>query len=54
MRLDMGIERVIIGTMAIQNPDFVKQAISALWLSHIAVGIDAKMVGCYPWLGNHQ
>lgn len=51
MRLDMGIERVIIGTMAIQNPDFVKQAIQRFGSSHIAVGIDAKngKVATHGW-----
>lgn len=39
--LNAGIERVIIGTSAIRNPAFVREAVS-LFGDRIAVGIDAK------------
>jgi len=50
-RLDIGIERVIIGTMAVKNPEFVKEAVERFGSEHIAVGIDAKdgMVATHGW-----
>ena len=39
--LDAGIARVILGTAAVRDPDFVKQAARA-FPGHIAVGIDAR------------
>jgi phosphoribosylformimino-5-aminoimidazole carboxamide ribotide isomerase len=39
--LDMGIERVIIGTEAIRHPEFVER-ISRLYPGRIVVGIDAR------------
>jgi phosphoribosylformimino-5-aminoimidazole carboxamide ribotide isomerase len=50
-RLDMGIDRVIIGTMAVKNPDFVKEAVERFGSQHIAVGIDAKngLVATHGW-----
>ncbi|HNR11898.1 MAG TPA: 1-(5-phosphoribosyl)-5-[(5-phosphoribosylamino)methylideneamino]imidazole-4-carboxamide isomerase [Thermodesulfobacteriota bacterium] len=46
----LGINRVILGTVAYQNPDFVKAACSA-FPGHIAVGIDARngMVAVKGW-----
>jgi len=41
MYLEMGVERVIIGTEAIQNPGFVKDACK-LFPGRIIVGIDAR------------
>ncbi len=48
--LDNGIARVIIGTSAIKNPEFVKQAVKK-YGDRIAVGIDAKdgMVAISGW-----
>lgn len=48
--LKNGVERVIIGTSALSNPDFVKTAVSK-YGSRIAVGIDAKdgMVAVNGW-----
>lgn len=50
-RLEVGISRVIIGTMAIKNPDFVSEAISKFGADAIVVGIDAKngMVATHGW-----
>lgn len=50
-RLQIGIDRVIIGTMAVKQPDFVKQAIAAFGKRRIVVGIDAKfgMVATDGW-----
>ena len=39
---DCGIRRVIIGTKAVQNPGFVKEAISVFGADRIVVGVDAK------------
>jgi phosphoribosylformimino-5-aminoimidazole carboxamide ribotide isomerase len=39
--LDKGIARVILGTVAVRNPDLVKQACK-LFPGQVAVGIDAK------------
>ncbi len=40
--LELGVYRVIIGTKAVENPDFIKQAIEQFGPEHIVVGIDAK------------
>lgn len=40
--LDLGVYRVIIGTKAVTNPDFIKEAINQFGAKHIVVGIDAK------------
>lgn len=49
--LEMGIHRVILGTIAIQNPDFVGQMV-AKYGKAIAVGVDAKneKVATHGWL----
>jgi len=39
--LEKGIQRIILGTVAVRNPTLVKDA-SRLFPGHIAVGIDAK------------
>lgn len=48
--LENGVERVIIGTSALNNPEFVKTAVSK-YGGRIAVGIDAKdgMVAVNGW-----
>ena len=50
--LSVGIERVIIGSMAVKNPDFVKAALDKFGAEKIVVGIDAKdgMVATEGWL----
>ena len=50
-RLDLGVQRVIIGTMAVKNPEFVREAVQCFGAKHIAVGIDAKngKVATHGW-----
>ena len=43
--LNVGIDRVIIGSMAVKNPSFVQEAIDRFGAEKIVVGIDAK--DCY-------
>ncbi len=40
--LNLGASRVIIGTMAVLNPQFVKEAVNVFGADKIIVGIDAK------------
>ena len=40
--LDLGVSRVIIGTKAVDNPDFIKEAILRFGAEKIVVGVDAK------------
>lgn len=49
--LTHGISRVILGSAAIRDPDFVKKA-AKKWGKHIAVGIDARneMVAAQGWV----
>ena len=39
--LDKGLQRVILGTVAVENPELVRQAAKA-FPGHVAVGIDAR------------
>ncbi|SFR75123.1 1-(5-phosphoribosyl)-5-[(5-phosphoribosylamino)methylideneamino] imidazole-4-carboxamide isomerase [Streptococcus equinus] len=50
--LAVGIDRVIIGSMAVKNPEFVKAALEKFGSDKIVVGIDAKngMVATEGWL----
>lgn len=41
-KLDTGIARVIIGTMAVKNPEFVRNAISEFGADRIVVGLDGR------------
>ncbi|MBP64848.1 MAG: 1-(5-phosphoribosyl)-5-[(5-phosphoribosylamino)methylideneamino]imidazole-4-carboxamide isomerase [Chloroflexi bacterium] len=52
MILDMGIDRVIIGTAAIEAPDEVQAAVDDLGADHVIVGIDAKdgIVQTHGWM----
>ena len=47
-----GVERVILGSAALKNPQLVKDAVQKFGSRHIAVGIDAKngMVATEGWL----
>lgn len=49
--LSYGIYRVIIGTKAVKEPEFVKAAIERFGAEHIVVGVDAKngMVATHGW-----
>jgi phosphoribosylformimino-5-aminoimidazole carboxamide ribotide isomerase len=40
--LDMGVERVILGTVAIENPDLIDQVVAAFGGDRVVVGIDAR------------
>ncbi|GEN56248.1 1-(5-phosphoribosyl)-5-[(5-phosphoribosylamino) methylideneamino] imidazole-4-carboxamide isomerase [Halolactibacillus alkaliphilus] len=46
----LGVDRIVIGTAAIENPDFLKEAL-AKYKAHIVVGIDAKneRVATHGW-----
>ncbi len=48
--LDRGLQRVILGTIALRNPALVKEA-AKLFPGHVAVGIDARggMVAVEGW-----
>lgn len=50
--LNVGIDRVIIGSMAVKNPDFVKAALDKFGSDKIVVGIDTKdgYVATEGWL----
>ena len=50
--LKSGVERVILGSAALKNPQLVKNAVQKFGSQHIAVGIDAKngMVATEGWL----
>lgn len=50
-KLSLGVDRVIIGTKAVENPQFVKEAITRFGAERIVVGIDAKngMVATDGW-----
>ena len=38
----MGVSRVILGTIAVKNPEFVKEAVDTFGSDKVVVGIDAK------------
>ena len=50
-RLNLGVTRVILGTKAVESPDFVKEAVEKFGADKIVVGIDAKdgMVAIKGW-----
>ncbi len=50
--LEAGIDRVIIGSMAVKNPSFVEEALAQFGSDRIVVGIDAKggRVATEGWL----
>lgn len=50
-RLNMGVTRVILGTKAVESPEFVKEAITTFGADKIVIGIDAKdgMVAIKGW-----
>ena len=49
--LSYGIYRVIIGTKAVKNPEFVREAVARFGAERIVVGVDAKngMVAIEGW-----
>lgn len=50
-KLSMGVTRVILGTKAVESPEFVKEAVKRFGADKIVVGIDAKdgMVAIKGW-----
>ncbi len=50
-KLSLGVNRVIIGTKAVKDPAFIKEAISLFGADKIVIGIDAKdgMVAIEGW-----
>ena len=50
-RLSLGVKRVILGTVAADNPEFVRKAIERFGAESIVVGIDAKdgYVATHGW-----
>ena len=50
-RLSLGVTRVILGTKAVESPEFVKEAVEKFGAEKIVVGIDAKdgMVAIKGW-----
>lgn len=53
---EVGIDRVILGTAAIENPDFLKTALKKYGPERIVVGVDVKngYVATSGWLVNTQ
>ncbi|WP_069998103.1 1-(5-phosphoribosyl)-5-[(5-phosphoribosylamino)methylideneamino]imidazole-4-carboxamide isomerase [Cellulosilyticum sp. I15G10I2] len=51
-KLNMGVDRIILGSAAIKNKELVKQAIDTFGADKIVVGVDAKagMVAIEGWL----
>ena len=52
--LSLGVSRVILGTIAIEQPDIVRDALTRFGVEHIAVGIDARdgLVRTRGWKDN--
>lgn len=50
-KLNLGVDRVIIGTKAVKDPAFIKEAIATFGSKRIVIGIDAKegMVAIEGW-----
>lgn len=50
-KIELGINRVIIGTKAVETPAFVKEAVKEFGSDRIVIGIDAKdgMVAIQGW-----
>ena len=50
-KLNLGLNRVIIGTKAVKEPQFIKEAIEAFGADRVVIGIDAKdgMVAIEGW-----
>ncbi|HKL98835.1 MAG TPA: HisA/HisF-related TIM barrel protein, partial [Mobilitalea sp.] len=57
-KLSLGIARVIIGTKAVKDPGFIREAVSTFGQDKIVIGIDAKdgLVAIEGWetLSNYQ
>ncbi len=40
--LEMGVDRIVLGTVAVEKPELVQQALDAFGPARVAVGIDAR------------
>ncbi|MEG2349894.1 MAG: 1-(5-phosphoribosyl)-5-[(5-phosphoribosylamino)methylideneamino]imidazole-4-carboxamide isomerase [Hungatella sp.] len=49
--LDLGVTRVIIGTKAVQHPEFIREMVAVFGSERIVIGVDAKdgMVATEGW-----
>ena len=49
--LDTGAQRIILGTSALKNPEFLKESLQKFGPEKIVVGVDAKdgMVATHGW-----
>ncbi len=54
--IELGVSRVVLGTMAVQQPEFVEAALKKLGAEFVAVGIDAQdgFVRLYGWKEGSQ
>lgn len=52
--LDLGVSRVVLGTIAVEEPDVIKKASKRFGAEKIAVGIDARdgLVRLHGWQSN--
>ena len=52
LALNLGATRIVLGTIAVKNPDLVQQALNRFGPERIVVGIDARdgMVATHGWL----
>jgi phosphoribosylformimino-5-aminoimidazole carboxamide ribonucleotide (ProFAR) isomerase len=54
-KLNLGVERVIIGTKAVKDPAFIKEANNTIGADRIVIGIDAQgRNGCNRGLGDNK
>ena len=42
--LGLGVDRVILGSVALKNPELTKQVIAEYGAERIVIGVDGKMV----------
>jgi phosphoribosylformimino-5-aminoimidazole carboxamide ribotide isomerase len=40
--LELGVDRIVLGTLAVENPELVQQATQSYGAEHVAVGLDAR------------
>lgn len=54
--LDLGVARVVLGTIAVEQPELVAQALNKFGVEKIAVGIDARdgLVRTHGWQSNSE
>ncbi len=52
--LDLGVERVILGTVAVTEPELVREAVSRFGAEHVTASLDARdgMVRTHGWLAD--